>query len=405
LENEHTVVGEEVKPTPFYLQFLKVLYSPYRVFREVAEEPRYLAALIVLLLFVVSSTLFGYIVLSKSYVEETLPKVDLLTGQFDAWTENTTFWSSTPNVNISLDYGDFINGSYYGDRSIRFSASGSSSIYMRLSDLGSVDCLSPEGFKALSFRLKFVTPQTLPSTASLFLYSGDVSKYFVYNLTGSISNSRAGVWNNFTIPLDDGLWESHGGDWGNITGLAFSFNWPESVDISVLVDGVYFRGLFENQMGKDPAGYLSIISLFGVFQFFIQLFVIAGIVFVFLNALGGKISWKPLLVCVSLALVTYFIQNIVNSVLAAQTLDRLYYPLEYLGGTVSEKAAAAAKLNEQAQFFSTVANYVQILVLAWATLLCTIACRAISAASWLKSAMASVIALLVAYMIRLFIGL
>jgi hypothetical protein len=72
---------------------------------------------------------------------------------------------------------------------------------------------------------------------------------------------------------------------------------------------------------------------------------------------------------------------------------------------VSEKAAAAAKLNEQAQLFSMIANYVQIIILAWATLLCTLACRILSGASWMKSALASVIALLVAYMIRLFIGL
>jgi hypothetical protein len=72
---------------------------------------------------------------------------------------------------------------------------------------------------------------------------------------------------------------------------------------------------------------------------------------------------------------------------------------------VSEKAAAAAKLNEQAQLFSMVANYVQIIILAWATLLCTIANRVLTGISWTKSAFASVIALLVAYMIRLFIGL
>jgi len=409
LENEqkneqNSVSAEEVKLTPFYLQFIKVLYSPYKVFREVAEEPRYIAAIIVLALFVVSSTLFGYIVLSKSYVEETFPKVDLLAGQFDVWTENITFWSSSPNVNISLDYSDHVNGSYYGDRSIKFYANESSSIFVKLSDFGPVNC-SKQAFNSLSFKIKFVNPETLPTTASIYLYSGDTSKYLYYNLTEKILKSSTGLWNNFTIPLSDSLWENHGGDWHTITGLAFAFNWPEKANIKVLVDGIYFRGLFENQISKDPTGYISIISVFGIFQYLIQLFIIAGIVFVFLNAFGGKISWKPLAVCVGLILVTFFVQNMINSVLASQTLDNLYYTLEYLGGSVSEKAAAAAKLNEQAQLFSMVANYVQIIILAWATLLCTIANRVLTGISWTKSAFASVIALLVAYMIRLFIGL
>ncbi|MBC7090570.1 MAG: hypothetical protein H5T50_01460 [Nitrososphaeria archaeon] len=405
MENEQaTVSAEEVKRTPFYLQFIKVLYSPYKVFRDVAEEPRYIAAIIVLVLFVVSSTLFGYIVLSKSYVEETFPKVDILAGQFDAWTENTTYWSSSPNVNISLDYSDHVNGSYYGDRSIKFYANSSQSIFVKLSDVGPVNC-SKHAFNSLSFKIKFVNPTTLPTSASIYLYSGDASKYLYYNLTEKILNSGMGLWNNYTIPLSDSLWENHGGDWNTITGLAFAFNWPEKVDIKVLVDGIYFRGFFENRIGKDLTGYISIISILGIFQFLIQLFVIAGIVFIFLNAFGGKIYWKPLAVCVGLILITFFVQNIINSVLATQTLDKLYYSLEYLGGSVSEKAAATAELNEKARLFSIIANYVQIIILAWATLLCTMANRVLTGLSWTKSAVASVIALLVAYMIRLFIGL
>lgn len=406
MENEQSsnVVAEEVKPKQFYFQFIRVMYSPYKVFREVAAEPRYISIIFVLLLFILSNTLFGYVVLSKSYVEETFPKVDLLIGQFDTWTENTTLWYSTPNVNISLDYNDYINGSYYGDKSIEFSANDSSKIFVKLTDVGPVDCGSSKGFKTLSFRIKLVNPPTLPSTASIFLYSGDTSRYFYYNLTEIFLASKIGVWNNFTISLADGLWEDHGGDWSKISGLALGFDWPKNMDIKILIDGLYFRGLFENQMNKDPTGYVSIISIFGIFQFLIQLFVIAGIMFIFLNAFGGKISWKPLLICVGLALITYFIQNIINSIVLTQTLDRLYYSLEYLGGTVSEKAAAAAELNEQAFLFSMIANYVQIAILAWASLLCTMANRVLTGLSWSKSAVSSVIALLVAYIIRLFIG-
>lgn len=405
LENEQpTHVIVEARPKQFLLQFIRVLYSPYKVFREVASEPRYISIIFVLLLFILSNTFFGYMVLSKSYVEATFPKVDFLAGQFDLWTDNSTFWYSTSNVNITLDYSDHINGSYYGDRSIKFSANDTSNIFVQLVDVGPVNC-SALGFKALSFRIKFVSPQTLPSTASLILYSGDTSKYFLYNLTESLLASKVGVWNNFTISLTEGLWENYGGDWSKISGVGLSFAWPKNVEIKVLLDGLYFRGLFENQMSKDPTGYASIISIFGLFQFLIQLFIISGIIFIFLNAFGGKISWRPLLICVALALITLTIQNIINSIILSQTLDNLYYPLEYLGGTVSEKAVTTTKLNEQTSLFSMIANYVQMLIFAWLTLLCTMANRVLSSLSWAKSAFPSVIALLIAYMIRLFIGL
>lgn len=404
-DKQSTTVTEEVKPKQFLLQFIRVLYSPYKVFREVASEPRYISIIFVLLLFILSNTLFGYMVLSKSYVEETFPKVDFLAGQFDVWTDNSTFWHSTPNVNITLDYSDYFNGSYYGDRSIEFSARDSSNIFVRLVDVGPVNCSGNLGFKALSFRIKFVNPQALPSKASLLLYSDDMSRYFLYNLTESLLASKVGLWNNFTISLADSSWEDHGGDWNKISGLALNFVWPKNFDIRILLDGLYFRGLYENQISKDPTGYASIISIFGIFQFIIQLFIISGIIFIFLNAFGGKIPWKPLLICVGLALVTLSIQNIVNSIILSQTLDNLYYPLEYLGGSAAEKAVATTKLNEQASLFSMIANYVQMLIFAWLTLLCTMANRVLSGLSWAKSAFPSVIALLIAYMIRLFIGL
>ncbi|MCX8188782.1 MAG: hypothetical protein N3F64_03655 [Nitrososphaeria archaeon] len=402
---QSTTAAEEIKTKQFLTQFIRVLYSPYKVFREVASEPRYIPIIIVLLFFILSNTIFGYMVLSKSYVEETFPKVDLLAGRFDVWTDNSTLWHPAPNVNITLDYSDYVNGSYYGDRSIEFSANDSSNIFVKLVDVGPVNCSGPSGFKALSFKVKFVNPQTLPSTALILLYSGDTSRYFLYNLTESLLTSKVGVWNNFTIPLADTLWEDHGGDWSKISGIALSFVWPKNFDIKVLLDGLYFRGLYENQLSKDPVGYASIISIFGLFQFLIQLFVISGIIFIFLNAFGGKVSWKSLLVCVGLALITLSIQNIINSAILSQTLDNLYYSLEYLGGTVSEKAIETAKLNEAASLFSIIANYVQLLIFAWLTLLCTIANHVLSGLSWAKSAFPSLIALLVSYMIRLFIGL
>jgi len=400
------VVGQEpTESSPVYLQILRVLYAPHKVFREVGKEPKYLVPILILVFFIFSSALFGYVILSKSYVEETYPKVDLLAGQFDVWTSNATLWTSSPNANISVGFKDFVNGSYYDNSSLEFSARDTSNIHMKLVDVGPINCSSPEGFKNVSLRVKFVDPETLPSYASIYLYSGEDSKYFHYNLTGDLLNCVVGAWNNLTIPLADKNWVSHDGDWSNITGLDLEFGWPKDSNIRVLIDGIFFRGLFENQIRGDPTGYLFIVSLLSILQFFIKWFTITGLIYILSNMLGARMVWKPISVSVGLVLFTLFIQNVINAAVATSTLPNTYYTLEYFGGTMTEKAAAVTRIDEQILLFSTIANYIQMAVFMWITILCMIATRSLTGLSWTKSAIAGVIASFVAFMLGLFIGI
>ena len=59
----------------------QVVYAPAKTFKKVVENPKYLAALIVLILFIGLQFGYEYVQLSKTYVENTSP-LKLVTFRF-----------------------------------------------------------------------------------------------------------------------------------------------------------------------------------------------------------------------------------------------------------------------------------------------------------------------------------
>lgn len=385
---------QEKKSSPIYDQILQVLYAPRKAFKEIAQEPKYLGPILILILFVAANTAYGYTILSKSYIEQTLPKVDASTGQFDAWTENATLWSSAPGVAITENFTDFVNSSYDGNRSISFSAFNSSQIFMQLMNIGPVNCSGPDGYKNVSLRIEMVDPLTTPSNASIYLFSGGNSNYLYYNLTDTLSNMSTSVWNNLTIPLATESWVNNGADWNNITGLKLEVGWPQKVNVTMLVDGLFFRGLFQNPLDAAGASYLFSYSLSSVLQFAIEWIFVSGIIFIAARGLGAKTVWKPILILVGFALIVLVVQTLIN-IIAISTLPNLYYSSEFLGGTTTEMSAAANKLYDQTALVSAISGYVRIATLAWLAVLCTIASRLRTELPWIKSALISIVAVVV----------
>ena len=54
-------------------KILRVLYSPSKVFEELAEKPSYKGVILILILFIASNILAVYTVYSKQYVQRTKP--------------------------------------------------------------------------------------------------------------------------------------------------------------------------------------------------------------------------------------------------------------------------------------------------------------------------------------------
>ncbi len=385
-----TVTEEPHKPrkNATIHQILEIFYAPQRAFKEIIEEPKYIGPILIMVLFVAANTAYGSAILSRSYLEHTLPNADPSIGQFDVWTENATLWTSTPGATIKEDFNDFINGSYYGNRSIAFSMPNSSQIFMKLIDIGLVNCSATDGYRNMSLRMKIISPKNAPSNASIYLFSGNNSDYFFYNLTETLSNSKAGVWNNLTIPLATEGWVNNSVDWTRITGMKLEFSWSENSNITILFDGLYFRGVFQAPLNTDASGYLLSYSLSGLLEFIFRWFLIAGIIFLVVKSIGAKTLWKPIFISVGFSLIIFIVMYLVNTIVVLSTLPKLYYSLEYLGGTPTEMTIAAAKIDSQAQLFSTISGYVQIAALVWITTLCAIATRLSTGFSWAKCAIA-----------------
>jgi len=76
----------------FIDDILKVIYSPKKAFKSILADPKYLGALIVLILFIGLQVGYEYSQFSKTYTEQTTPTIDQL-----ATFTNSTVWRSGPN--------------------------------------------------------------------------------------------------------------------------------------------------------------------------------------------------------------------------------------------------------------------------------------------------------------------
>ena len=343
-------------------EILKVFYAPHKVFKEIVQKPSYIAPLIVLVLFVVVQFGSSYVVASRSFIEQTKPTVD----QMDVWTENATLWMAGPNVTITENHFDFINASsYYNNTSIEFAASNSSSIQLALTTLdGSVNC-GIDGFKNMSFRIKIVEPSSKPANVTLYLYSLSDTNYFTTDLTSDFSNETANTWINMTIPVGSGSWTSTGSpNWENITSLKLDLTWSTGSNIDLRIDGLFFRGIYENPMIVYGSTYLLSSALGSVTHFLFQWLVLTGIMFLLIKGLKGNVVWKPLLVCVGVTSIIFVVQSLILAV-SYSTLPNLYYPLEVLAGVQGEFDVAYQVIVNLVSTVTFIAGVVQIVILAW----------------------------------------
>jgi hypothetical protein len=397
---------QEQHSSPAY-QVLKVLYAPQKVFKQILKEPKYAGPALVMILFIAANVGYGYAILSKTYVEQTLPQ----SGQVNQWNDNATKWTS--NANKTENFNDYISGSYYGNNSIEFSMINSSRVFMELMNIGPVDCSEPNGYKNMSFRIKIVDPQISPANVSIYLSSqentsvtGNSSGYFYQNLTDAFLKSSSTVWNNLTISIGPtGQWLMiEDANWTDITGLKLDFTWLGNSNVTVLVDGLFFRGIFKSPLQTAGASYLIDYGIIGLLEFGVEWIFASGLILMIAKALGAKITWKPILVAVGFAFIILFVQSILNTV-AVSTLPKLYYTLEYIGGTQAEMNVGANKLYAQTWLVSTILGYLRLAAYVWIIALCAIATRLLTSFSWVKSALVAAVALVVTILVTLLLGI
>jgi hypothetical protein len=354
---------------------LRVLYAPRKVFKDIIQKPGYLGPFILLLIFVLAQIGASYVVASRSYIEQTMPVGD----QGDVWTENVALWQAGPSVTIRNSTADFINSTiYYGSTSIEFAASNASNVWMELSSLdGSVNC-GDDGFKNVSFRVKIVAPDVKPENASIYLYSLSSSNFY-YDLTQAFASSDVNVWNNITLTVGSGDWLSSGADatWENITGLKMEFAWSSASSITLRIDGLFFRGIFQDPFEIYGISYIATSALNAVAPFLFEWLILTGLMYLLIKGLKGNVIWRPLMVAVGFALVVLVIQALILAVVYT-SLPTLHYSLEVLAGTPGEFEVAYQVILDKIATVTLVGAIIQVAVYAWIVALGTFITRAIT---------------------------
>ncbi len=371
----------------FILDILKVIYSPLKAFKEIAQKPKFQGAFLILILFVVVYASSAYIVISKTYDEQTLPT----SSQGDHWTENRTVWISNGNITES---DDRIAGGFFGNRSIEFSVNNSTTIWMQLNQTEKIDCQNVDGYQNMSFRVKLASPAVAQAKNVVVYLLSSPTEFFYYNLTDRFSSSSNTVWNNLTIPVGPQKGWKNGSlnaDWSNISNIKFSFSGSDNANWTVRLDGLFFRDGYKPAI-DNMASYFFSFSIIAVMLFVSKWVLLGGLLLLLARFLGGKVEWKPMFVLVGFVLITMFVQSVINVATYSSLPAMIRYPLEATNGPVGERDIALNAVLEVTAFVGQIGWYVQLAVHAWSVALCAIAVRQLSELSWRKSGLIGVTA-------------
>ncbi|MEM1536301.1 MAG: hypothetical protein QXG58_07140 [Candidatus Bathyarchaeia archaeon] len=375
----------------FAYGIFKVIYSPREAFKEIAQNPKYFGPILIMLLFIGANVGAFYVLITKTYVEATEP------DKRDLWTEDKAFWRPLNGAQCVENSTDYIAGNYYGNRSIEFSVEQSDKIAMELQNIGSVNC-SQGGYTRIYLRVKWTSPNYAPQNASLCIYSGAASSHL--DITGKFSSAAPNVWNNLTITLAD-LERLGDIDWGNVTGLRLEMAWNQTANIRVLLDGLFFGGVYK-PYAEEATTYIALYAVNSFMQFSLRWFLLGGMIYLLTRLFKAKTIWRVSLVLAGFTLITMFVQAVASAA-TFSALPTLKYPLEYIGGVKGEAEIAYNKILEETWLVNRVYSVLQMVILVWSVVLCGIAIRLATEFPWTTSLLTAFTAYFVAVFLETFL--
>ena len=296
---------------------LETLYAPHKVFKEIIQNQKFMGPLLVMILFIAAGTASQYAKNNKIYLQQTTPTSTDINNP-DPWTEDSKLWIS--NANVTNNGNDHI----LGKNSIQFNMENDTRMLMKLNATFSINCIEADGYKNLTFALKWIQPSAAaPENVTLYLFSQSEANYLYTNLTGKVDALGNSNWGNLTIPLGPsvGQWTNSTpqATWSNITGFKMSVVWPQSAksNLTVLIDRMFFSSNNYESLGTVPGNDIT----YSVFTFavdFALYWMIFGIVlFVVARLLSTKAELKTLLIIIGYSLIAFFVMQVVLGIFYA----------------------------------------------------------------------------------------
>jgi hypothetical protein len=380
VENAGKLVGREV---------IEVLYSPVKAFKKIIEKPDLKGVLLVLLLVIASTVVFQFAYNSKQLYENRAPKND-------DWTESLTnshIWVS--NGSVLLDNADY----KMGNSSVTSSASNETSIWLKITDFDSINCSGEKGYNELFFWIKWVNEaETVPSSGTLRLFSGSEDSYFESTITEFSSSS--GEWTNATLKVgSDQAWSSNNSpDWQTITGIEFRLVWLDSANLTIKVDGLFFRNYVSPIEALGFSVAMTSLFVSAAFSIAMNWILWAGVVVIVAKLFGEELGkWNVFFIIIGYTFIVTAVSTLVSA-LAFSSLPVVSLPLD--------AELQIAVFNEV--WLPNLAYQVGTLILwageVWIAALSAVVIRLMRNTTWGKAATIAAVAFAVRFVLRLFIG-
>lgn len=389
----------------------EVLYAPTKAFQKIIANPKYLGAILTIVLFMAFAVGYEYSQFSKTYTEQTYPAIDQL-HSFN----NATNWQTSSNVALSNNFNDFYNLSMYvagfglpssnpaayyrafGNNSLQINANNTNSIISAINIPFNIDC-TQSGFRNLTLIMKQLSPQSAPQNVTLTLYSLSDTSYYRYDLTPQLARvTSLSEWNTFVLPLgpdNEDLWTVNSSpQWNNITALTLSFNYASNQDITIRIGALYFNGQYLAPVQYNSTGILlQFLQLFSL-QFIFTWFILTGLIYLINKILKGELKWKPIFAALGFAMFVMVIREAIN-LAATFTLPAvyysfdaslgvrfdpyvaLYYPIDAATTLPAQTQAALAAIQNSTAVFSDVVAVMAVVSYVWLGALAGLALKSI----------------------------
>jgi len=374
-------------------EVFEVLYSPVNAFRKIIEKPDFKGVLLVLVLAVSSMLISQYVVSSKLFLENRLP-------ENDDWTEaltNQHNWVS--NGALSIDDTDYKMGNSDGNHSITSSVLTETSIWLKITDIDSINC-SETGYNELFFWIKWTHEEELaPSSGTLKLFSGSEDSYFEYNKITELLVSN-GEWVNATLNVgpDQGWTSNNSPDWQDITGIEFRLDWSSSANLTMKIDGLFFRKFSSPIITGEFSGLLIPIILQLVLNFAMNWILWAGILIIVAKLFNEDLGrWNVFFVIIAYSFIATVVYTLISAV-PFSTLPLLNVPLD------ANAFNALLDMSWRPLLAYQLWLYIPVIGEVWIAALGAVVVRLMKETTWSKAATIAAVAFAIRFLLRLFLG-
>ncbi len=373
-------------------EVFEVLYSPVNAFRKIIEKPDFKGVLLVLVLVISSMIISQYIVASKLLLENRTP-------ENDDWTEsliNQHKWVS--NGSPSIDDADYQMGNVDGNHSIASSVLTETSIWLKITDIDSINC-SETSYNELFFWIKWTHEEGLsPSLGTLKLFSGSEDSYFESDITGLLKSN--GEWTNTTLNVgpDQGWTSNNSPDWQSITGIEFRLDWSSSANLTMKIDGLFFRKFSSPLITGEFSTLLPSLLIQVVMNFAMNWILWAGILILVAKLFQEDLGrWNVFFVIIGYSFIATVVYTLV-SVVPLSTLPLLNVPLDADAFNALLDASWRPLLAYQLWL------YIPVIGEVWIAALGAVVVRLLKETAWSKAATIAAVAFAIRFLLRLFLG-